>query len=154
SSASPSSMRPGCVSSLPARHRPMAEAARDDTDTESAMTPVNSRPPELALPVASLAALRRELAAAAGGDAAARALQSAGNAAGEAFFRALAHGLAVPGDEDAEAAARNALAALDQATFWRRFSELFANRGWGHLGMVPVHPGVGALDSTDWVEVD
>src|SRR5690606_24001752 len=57
-------------------------------------------------------------------------------------------------DEDAEAAARNALAALDQATFWRRFSELFANRGWGHLGMVPVHPGVGALDSTDWVEVD
>jgi predicted hydrocarbon binding protein len=119
------------------------------------MTPVNSRPPELALPVASLAALRRELAAAVGGDAAARALQSAGGAAGDAFSRALVHGLgSSPAAADPESAAREMIAALDQATFWRRFGELFVSRGWGHLTMAQLHPGVGALDSTDWVEAD
>jgi len=118
------------------------------------MSPVNSRPPELALPVASLAALRRELAAAVGGDAAARALQSAGNAAGDAFYRALAHGLGSLGNADAEAAAHDRLAELEQSVFWRRFAELFASRGWGHLSMTPLHPGVGALDASDWVEAD
>jgi predicted hydrocarbon binding protein len=119
------------------------------------MSPVNSRPPELALPVASLAALRRELAAAVGGDVAARALQSAGDAAGGAFYRALVHGIgSLGGAADAETAAHDRLAELDQSVFWRRFSELFASRGWGHLAMSPVHPGVGVLDATDWVEAD
>lgn len=119
------------------------------------MTPVNSRPSELALPVASLAAIRRELATAVGGDTAARALQSAGNAAGDAFFRALAHGFGTPADaDDPERAAREQLAGVDQAAFWRRFGELFGSRGWGHLAMQPVHPGVGALDAGDWVEAD
>ena len=53
------------------------------------MGPTNSRPAELALPVASMAALRRALAGAVGADAAARALQSAGHAAGDGFYRAL-----------------------------------------------------------------
>jgi predicted hydrocarbon binding protein len=118
------------------------------------MTPVHSRPAELALPVASLAALRRELAATAGGDAAAKALQSAGNAAGDSFFRSLAHGAAASVSDDAATAARESLARLDQVTFWRRFVELFASRGWGHLAMTPMHPGVGALDAADWVEAD
>jgi predicted hydrocarbon binding protein len=117
------------------------------------MTPVNSRPQELALPVASLAALRRELAAAVGGDAAARALQSAGNAAGEAFYRALVHGFGAAA-ADPEGAAHDRLAAIDQIAFWRRFGELFASRGWGHLTMSQVHSGVGALDAGDWVEAD
>lgn len=119
------------------------------------MTRVNSRPQELALPVASLAALRRELAAAVGGDAAARALQSAGDAAGEAFSRALVHGFGTTaGAPDPETAAHERLAAIDQHAFWRRFGELFASRGWGHLTMSQVHPGVGALDAGDWVEAD
>jgi hypothetical protein len=119
------------------------------------MTPVNSRPSELALPVASLAAIRRELAIAVGGDTAARALQSAGNAAGAAFFRALAHGFGSGSPaEDPEETARQQLAAVDQAAFWRRFGELFGSRGWGHLAMLAVHPGVSALDATDWVEAD
>jgi predicted hydrocarbon binding protein len=119
------------------------------------MTPVNSRPSELALPVAALAAIRKELATAVGADTAARALQSAGNAAGDAFFRALAHGFGnVAGSPDPEQAAREKLGAVDQAAFWRRFSELFAQRGWGHLSLQPVHPGVAALDAADWVEAD
>ena len=119
------------------------------------MTPVNSRPSELALPVAALAAIRKELAAAVGGDTAARALRSAGNAAGDAFFRSLAHGFGnTAGTDDPERAAREQLSAVDQAAFWRRFGELFAQRGWGHLSLSPVHPGVAALDAADWVEAD
>lgn len=119
------------------------------------MSPVNSRPPELALPVASLAAIRRELADSVGGDTAARALQSAGNAAGDAFYRALVHGFgSIAAAPDAETAAHDRLTELDQSVFWRRFAELFASRGWGHLTMSPVHPGIGALDTSDWVEAD
>ncbi len=51
------------------------------------MMQTNARPQELALPVASLAALRRALAEAVGDDAAAVAFQQAGVAAGDAFFQ-------------------------------------------------------------------
>ena len=117
------------------------------------MGPTNSRPAELALPVASLAALRRALAGAVGADGAAHALQAAGHAAGDAFFRDLCRApgrsAPAPGDEDAEA-----LRALPEAAFWRRFAHLFASRGWGTLAQQQAHPGVGALRSSDWVESD
>jgi predicted hydrocarbon binding protein len=119
------------------------------------MSPVNSRPPELALPVVALAAIRRELALSVGGDAAARALQTAGDAAGDAFYRALVHGFgSLGGETDPETAAHDRLAELDQTVFWRRFAELFSTRGWGHITMAPIHPGVAALDAADWVEAD
>jgi predicted hydrocarbon binding protein len=99
-----------------------------------------NRPQELALPVASLAALRAALAAAVGDDAAARALQQAGVAAGDAFFRMLTHS---PADAPAD---------WDEALFWRRFAELFERRGWGRIVNERVHEGVAALDAYDWVE--
>ena len=96
-----------------------------------------TRAPELAIPVASLSALRRSLTAEAGGDVAARALRSAGHAAGDALFAQLS----VDGD-------------IPEASFWRRFSQLFSSRGWGTLSHAPLHPGVAALDAADWVEAD
>ena len=96
-----------------------------------------TRAPELAIPVASLSALRRSLTAEVGGDVAARALRSAGHAAGDALFAQLS-----AGGETSEAA------------FWRRFSQLFSSRGWGTLSHAPLHPGVAALDAADWVEAD
>jgi len=101
------------------------------------------RPQELALPVASLAALRRALEEAVGADGAAQALQAAGNAAGDAFHEILtvASADAPPAD-------------WAEATFWRRFSDLFTRRGWGSLSNEVVHEGVGALEARDWVESD
>ena len=94
-----------------------------------------TRAPELAIPVASLAALRQALSAEVGPDAAAEALRAAGNAAGDAWHAQLTH------DEQ-----------VSQTTFWRRLKELFSSRGWGTLVHSAVHPGVGALDANDWVE--
>lgn len=108
----------------------------------------SNKPAELALPVASLTALRRSLAASVGADDAARALQSAGVAAGDALFRVLAQGPVPASSETAPPAD------WSEQTFWRRFTELFERRGWGRLTNHALHPGVSALDSTDWVEVD
>lgn len=94
-----------------------------------------TRAPELAIPVASLAALRQALSAEVGPDAAARALRAAGHAAGDAWHAQLAH------DEN-----------VSESTFWRRLKELFSSRGWGTLMHSALHPGVGALDAHDWVE--
>jgi predicted hydrocarbon binding protein len=99
--------------------------------------------PELDLPVASLLALRRALEAELGADTAARALQQAGHAAGDALFAAFA-GSVRDGD----------VADLDEAEFWRRLRDLFADRGWGTLHFEDIHPGVGALESSDWAEAD
>jgi predicted hydrocarbon binding protein len=107
------------------------------------MTQPTARPQELALPVASLAALRRALARSVGADAAALALQEAGVAAGNAFYDML---LRVPGAEDADAAD------WSESVFWRRFGELFERRGWGRVANEMLHSGVGALDAFDWVE--
>lgn len=99
--------------------------------------PRPGKPPELAIPVASLAALRRALAAEVGADAAARALAAAGHAAGNALFSQL-------GEVDH----------VGETTFWRRLSSLFANRGWGTLTHNAAHEGVGALEAPNWVEAD
>jgi predicted hydrocarbon binding protein len=96
------------------------------------------RAPELAIPVASLAALRQALTAEVGADAAAQALHAAGHAAGDAWYPQLSSG-----SEDT---------GISEGTFWRRLNHLFSSRGWGTLNHAPVHPGVGALDANDWVE--
>jgi hypothetical protein len=107
-----------------------------------------SRPAELALPVASLAAIRDALAADVGDDVAAGALRAAGYAAGDAFFTALTQ----PFGEDVHDGEAGRFGELSADTFWRRLSQLFSTRGWGTLAHAAVHPGVGALDSTNWVE--
>jgi predicted hydrocarbon binding protein len=106
------------------------------------MTQPNNRPPELALPVASLAALRAALARSVGDDAAAVALQEAGVAAGDAFHQLLR----APGSDDSTPGD------WSEGVFWRRFGELFERRGWGRIGNEMVHDGIGALDAFDWVE--
>lgn len=99
--------------------------------------PRQGKPPELAIPVASLAALRNALSDEVGSDAAARALAAAGHAAGDALFSQL-HG--------------EAGETLSEAAFWRRLSNLFTARGWGTLSHHEAHEGVGALTAADWVE--
>ena len=95
--------------------------------------------PELAIPVASLAALRYSLAENAGSDVAAHALAAAGHAAGSALFTQL------PSDNPA---------ALSAQTYWRQLSQMLTARGWGTLVHSEVHEGVGALTASDWVEAD
>jgi predicted hydrocarbon binding protein len=107
-----------------------------------------TRAPELALPVASLAAIRKALVTEVGPDGAARALQQAGFAAGDKLYDLLANHIA-----PTETNERN-VGDVGAATFWRRLSEMFAARGWGRLAHEEVHAGVGALESTDWVEAD
>ena len=101
------------------------------------MVRTGNRPPELAIPVASLAALRRALASEVGADAAARALASAGHAAGDALFTQL-------GTSEGD----------DEAAFWRKLTQLFISRGWGIIIHSNVHEGIGALEAGDWVEAD
>lgn len=109
-----------------------------------------TRAPELALPVASLAAIRKALVTEVGPDGAARALQQAGFAAGDKLYDLLANHLAPAAADQAN----EGIGDIGAATFWRRLSEMFATRGWGRLAHEEVHVGVGALESSDWVEAD
>lgn len=42
--------------------------------------------------------------------------------------------------------------ALDPAEFWRAAAGFFADRGWGTLEFRDLHPAVGVLELTGWVE--
>ena len=106
-----------------------------------------SRPAELALPVASLAAIRDSLVAEVGADTAAVALRAAGYAAGDALFTALTQPFGGDGGSDG-----SSLADVNAATFWRRMSQMFSTRGWGTLTHAHVHPGVGTFETSNWVE--
>ncbi|HEX6694270.1 MAG TPA: V4R domain-containing protein [Longimicrobiales bacterium] len=109
------------------------------------MSPMATRPSEMAIPAAALAALRQAITSEFGGDSAARVLRNAGHDAGDAFFHLLAN------DSDAEAG-RAALSQIDADTFWRRFTQLFSSRGWGTLSHGLVHPGIAVLTASDWAE--
>src|SRR3569833_2056315 len=95
------------------------------------------KPPELAIPVASLAALRVALANEVGPDNAARALAAAGHAAGDALFTQL-----------------DDVASLSETDFWRKIANLLGARGWGTLIHSQPHDGIGALAANDWVEAN
>jgi predicted hydrocarbon binding protein len=99
-----------------------------------------TRTPELALPVASLAAMRDSLVSSVGPEAAALALRQAGHAAGDALHRILSSGDA------------GSLATLPADRFWAQLSRLFSSRGWGQLLYTQVHSGVGSLEAPDWAE--
>lgn len=102
-------------------------------------------PPELHLPVASLLALRHAIETELGADEAARALQSAGHAAGDAVFAAFSA---------ATSPDNTTVSELVETVFWRQLSNFFAERGWGRLEFEAAHPGIGALESADWAEAD
>ncbi len=106
-----------------------------------------SRPAELALPVSSLAAIRQSLTQEVGPDAAASALRAAGYSAGDALYTALTQPFASSSDSS-----KDGLGDISADAFWRRLSQLFSTRGWGTLSHTAAHPGVGALDTTNWVE--
>lgn len=95
---------------------------------------------EIRIPAASVLALRATLRSEVGAEAAIRALQKAGHAAGDALFERLETGAG--------------LEETPQATFWTRLSSLFEELGWGAVRHSEVHAGVGALDAPDWFEVD
>lgn len=97
---------------------------------------------DIRLPVASVAALRGSLRDSVGPDEAARALQRAGFAAGDALFEALT-------GPDAEG-----LADVAMSDYFRRLTQLFKRLGWGELRHEAVHPGVGGLVAEDWFEAD
>ncbi len=103
----------------------------------------STRPAEVVIPAACIAALRESLTEQIGPDAAARALQRAGHAAGDAF-----HALLAAEADDATGAS------MREDLFWRRLGEMFASRGWGRLDHDRPHPGVGSLASGDWAESD
>lgn len=105
-----------------------------------------ARPAELALPVTSLAALRSALESQVGADAAAQALRHSGHAAGDTLISQLAQ------TSDPAADRHEQLRNVTGDTFWRRLSQLFATRGWGTLAHDTPHPGIGSLESANWVE--
>lgn len=43
---------------------------------------------------------------------------------------------------------------LDPQEFWRAAGGFFADRGWGRLEFHDLHPAVGAIDLTGWVEAE
>jgi predicted hydrocarbon binding protein len=98
----------------------------------------------LALPRASLAALRAALIRDTGGGFAAY-LQEAGYAGGEAVFAAFKSWLADRGEE---------VESLDLDGFQSRGTEFFRDAGWGSLAITPVGDVVAMVDSADWAESD
>ena len=109
-------------------------------------TTVDLAPSDLvALPRASLAALRAALARDLGGSFATY-LQEAGYAGGESLFAAFRAWLVAEGHGDAES--------LDLAAFQVRATEFFRFTGWGSLVIAPLHDVVAEVDSQDWAEAD
>lgn len=113
------------------------------------MNTTSPRPAELAIPVSSLTALRQALADEVGDDAAARALQIAGVAAGHAFFETLVHA-GSPGSRRDEIDP----ATWTESTFWRLLVDLFERRGWGRIRNGQAHAGLGTIDAFEWVEAN
>lgn len=96
---------------------------------------------DIRIPADSILTLRRSLVRQLGAEAAGRALQEAGNAAGDAIHDRLAR----TGDD---------LAGTPRESFWARLTGLFRELGWGTLEHQELHPGVGALVAREWFEVD
>lgn len=108
------------------------------------MNAIIAAAPTLRLPTLFLSALRRALAGGRSPVEAATLLRQVGYESGEAFHAALEDHLAREGG-----AAPDALPAEE---FWSAFGRLWEEMGWGTLRHVQLHPGVGALDASDWAE--
>lgn len=93
---------------------------------------------------AAVRTLRRALTEEAGADAAARLLQTAGMAAGDALYDRLADG----------GRSEEALRGLSVPALMRRLADTLAGEGWGVLRHEPLHTGVGVLESPEWPEAD
>jgi len=98
----------------------------------------------LALPRASLAALRAALVRDTGGGFATY-LQEAGYAGGEAVFAAFKSWLSERGED---------VDALDLDAFQARGTEFFRDAGWGSLTITSLGDVVALVESADWAEAD
>lgn len=98
----------------------------------------------LALPRASLLALRAALIRDTGGSFA-TFLQEAGYAGGEAVYGAFRSWLTARGED---------VDALDVPAFQARATEFFREAGWGSVTIASVGDVVAMVDSTDWAEAD
>ncbi len=96
---------------------------------------------DIQLPAQSILAIRRSLVRQTDSATALRALQEAGNAAGDALFERLGHGDDDLGDTPLE-------------SFWSRLGAVFRELGWGTVEHQAPHPGVGAIVAHDWFEID
>jgi predicted hydrocarbon binding protein len=99
----------------------------------------------VALPRASLAALRAALIRDTGG-AFATFLQESGYAGGDAVFSAFTGWLAARGVADVES--------LDVASYQLHATDFFRQMGWGSVAITPLHDVVAMVDSVDWAESD
>lgn len=97
------------------------------------------------LPAPFLPAMLRALAQGRSPVDAATLLRQMGYETGEAFHAALEEWIA-------ERDPTGSLDALGADRFWDDFSGFWAELGWGTVRHVQLHPGVGALDCTDWIE--
>ncbi|MBV9773633.1 MAG: hypothetical protein JO040_06765 [Gemmatimonadetes bacterium] len=97
------------------------------------------------LPAPFLPAMLRALAHGRSPMDAATLLRQMGYETGEAFHAALEEWLAGRGP----AGSSDSLGADE---FWDAFAGFWAENGWGTVRHVQLHPGIGALDCTDWIE--
>jgi len=105
--------------------------------------PFPDQPIVVALPRASLAALRAALLRDSGPDAAGL-LQEAGYAGGPALFTSFGQWLRRRGEPEPEQ--------IDVTRFEQLASEYFAEGGWGSFTLGTLHDAVATVDSDDWWE--
>lgn len=94
---------------------------------------------EIVLPADALSALHDAIRKNAGGGAAQRILRELGHTTG---VRAAA-GIGTGGDAFGE---------LLGPVFWNRLALYLSRRGWGTVRHAAAHPGIGLLETADWVD--
>jgi predicted hydrocarbon binding protein len=97
-------------------------------------------------PATVLSAIHAALAEERSAVEAAEATRQLGFAAGAAFYDAF--------EEWVGASETRDTGELDPDGFWDLLSRFFAEHGWGRLEMERIHPAVGSLVSSDWVEAE
>ena len=103
--------------------------------------------PMLHFPAVTISVLRQLLEENGSAMEAATLLREAGYRAGEGFMKAWEESVRARGEDQSAAS-------LPPDEFWTSLSEFFQGSGWGTLRFLALHAGVGAVDSSDWMEAD
>lgn len=96
---------------------------------------------QVALPASALTHLRRALRKEAGALGTTHALHAAGYAAGDELYESFRLQF---GDTDPQGMA--------EGRFWAALDRFMSERGWGRVEQQRVHPGLGMLTATGWME--
>jgi hypothetical protein len=115
------------------------------------MEPLNAR--EVAIPVATLAALHRVLREEAGPVVAVQCLQATGFQVGQSVADGLLAEMRTSeaGGQDGPDVGPPS-EGVSASAFWSRLDTYVGERGWGRLQHHRLHPAVGQLASADWAE--